>query len=105
NCAFDLTSVRTRDGIQTTMQGINQSPVSGLIGALYTPETADENFFQLPIIFDMEGALQYETPVGTGRMNEFGYDLFIPPANAHMISVQTYNKVFCAFSNLKTPLS
>ena len=27
NCAFDgLTSVRTRDGISTTMSGINQSP-------------------------------------------------------------------------------
>jgi hypothetical protein len=105
NCAFDLTSVRTRDGIQTTMQGINQKPITGLIGALYTPQTAEENFFQLPMIFDMAGALQYENPVGSGRMNAFAYDLFTPPANAHMIAIQTYNRVFAAFSDLDTPLS
>lgn len=105
NCAFELTSVRTRDGISTTMQGINKSPVSGLIGALYTPQTAEEDFFQLPMLFDMDGALQYESPVGTGRMNEFAYDLFTPPANAHMVACQTYDKVFAAFSDLKTPLS
>ena len=105
NCAFDLTSVRTRDGIETTMQGVNKSPVTGLIGALYTPETATENFFQLPMIFDYSGALQYENPVGTGRMNEFAYDLFTPPANAHMVACQTYNRVFAAFSDLNTPLS
>ena len=67
NCCFDgLTSVRTRDGISTTMQGVNKSPITGLMGTLYTPETATEDFFQLPVIFDMEGALQYESPVGTG---------------------------------------
>ena len=107
NCCFDsLTSVRTRDGISTTMQGVNKSPITGLMGTLYTPETAAENFFQLPVIFDMEGALQYESPVGTGRMVEFGYNnTFTPPANSHMIAVQTYNKIFAAFSNLNTPLS
>jgi hypothetical protein len=106
NCAFDLTSVRTRDGISTTMQGVNKSPVSGLIGALYTPETATDTFFQLPTIFDMIGQLQYESPVGSGRMLPFAYNnTFAPPANAHMIAVQTYNKVFMAFSNLSTPLS
>jgi hypothetical protein len=105
NVAFDLTSVRTRDGIATTMQGVNKSPITGLIGGLYTPETATENFFQLPIIFDMAGALQYEAPVGSGDMTEFKYDLFTPPLNAHMVSCQTYNKIFAAFSNLNTPLS
>ena len=87
------------------MQGVNKSPVTGIMGALYTPETADQNFFQLPMIFDMAGALQYESPIGTGRMNEFAYDLFTPPANAHMISVQTGNKVYGAFSDLNVPLS
>lgn len=107
NCCFDsLTSVRTRDGISTTMQGINESPISGLIGGLYTPETAAQNFFQLPIIFDMAGALQYETPVGSEHMVEFDYNpTFAPPNSAHMIAAQTYNKVFAAFSNLNTPLS
>lgn len=105
NVSFDLTSVRTRDGIQTTMQGINKSPVTGLIGGLYTPQTAEETFFQLPVIFDMDGALQYEKPVGSGRMQEFDYGIFTPPANSHMIAVQTYDKIFAAFSNLSTPTS
>lgn len=106
NCCFDgLTNVRTRDGIQTTMQGVNKSPVTGLIGGLYTPQTAEENFFQLPVIFDMAGALQYENPVGSSKMVEFPYDLFTPPANSHMISTQTYDKIFCAFSDLSKPTS
>ena len=105
NCSFDLTSVRTRDGVQTTMQGVNKSPVTGLIGGLYTPQTADEEFFQLPMIFDADGALQYENPVGTGRMNEFDYDLFVPPADSHMIATQAYDRIFCAFSDLNTPTS
>lgn len=107
NCCFDsLTSVRTRDGINTTMQGANKSPITGLVGTLYTPETASQNFFQLPIIFDMDGALQYESPVGSGGMTEFGYNSsFTPPANAHMISAQAYNKIFAAFSDLNVPLS
>lgn len=105
NCTFDLTSVRTRDGINQTMQGVNQSPITGIIGALYTPQTATEQFFQLPMLFDFAGALQYEKPVGTGHMVEFGYDLFTPPADAHMIPVQAYDRVFAAFSNLLTPLA
>ena len=107
NCCFDsLTSVRTRDGISTTMSGINKSPITGLIGALYTPETVTENFFQLPIIFDMLGALQYESPVGSGQMTEFGYNSsFTPPNNAQMVAVQAYNKVYAAFSDLNLPLS
>ena len=107
NCCFDsLTSVRTRDGINTTMTGVNKSPISGLIGATYTPETATQNFFQLPVIFDMQGALQYESPVGSGQMSEFVYnDTFMPPANSHMVAVQTYNKIFAAFSDLNQPLS
>lgn len=105
NCAFDLISVRTRDGINTTMQGINKSPIVGLIGALYTPETETESFFQLPMIYDMAGSLQYEQPVGTGRMKAFTYDLLTPPVGSQMVAIQTYNKVFAAFSNLQIPLS
>jgi len=105
NCTFDLTSVRTRDGFNTTMQGINQSPITGMLGMLYTPETATEDFFQLPVIFDKAGALQYEKPVGTGFMHAVPAGLFTPPANAHMIATQTYNKGWLAFSDLTKPLS
>jgi hypothetical protein len=101
-----MTSVRTRDGINTTMQGEHESPITGLIGTLYTPETAAQNFLQVPTIFDMTGALQYESPVGSGEMVPFPLNsTFTPPANAHMISVQTGNKIFAAFSDLNVPLS
>ncbi|MGA7885234.1 MAG: hypothetical protein WCA44_05780 [Acidobacteriaceae bacterium] len=101
-----MTSVRTRDGINLTMQGLNKSPVTGLIGGLYTPETATQNFLQVPTIFDMAGDLQYENPVGSGRMTPYALNAtFTPPANAHAVFCQTYNKIFAAFSNLNTPLS
>jgi hypothetical protein len=107
NCSFDsLTSVRTRDGINTTMQGLNKSPVTGLIGALYTPETAAQDFLQVPTIFDMAGDLQYEFPVGSENMAPYTLNgTFTPPENAHAVFCQTYNKIFAAFSNLITPLS
>lgn len=108
NTDYTYTSARTRAGINRTMQGKNLSPISGLMGLLYTPESdaTDDLFFQLPIIFDFMGALQYEGPVGTGRMNAFAYtSLFTPPNNAHMLGAQAYNRGYLSFSNLINPLS
>jgi hypothetical protein len=106
NCCFDsMTYVRTRDGINTAMTGINKKPITGLLGLLYTPETASENFFQLPTIFDYAGTLQYENPVGTGAMHAYPDGMFSAPENAHMIATQTYNKGWAAFSNLTSPVS
>lgn len=105
NTAFDLVSARTRDGFNATMTGLNKSPISGLIGITYTPETDTESFFQLPVIFDLAGSLQYEAPVGSGNMVKVPQGQFTPPANAHMIAVQPYNKLFAAFSNLNVPSS
>lgn len=105
NTAFTYTSAKTRDGINTTMQGVNRSPITGLLGLIYTPESAAESFFQMPTIFDQTGALQYEFPVGTGRMSRFAYSLFTPPAGAHMIGAQAYNRAYMAFSDLIQPKS
>lgn len=87
------------------MQGVNNSPITGILGMVYSPETAAESFFQLPTIFDFAGALQIENPVGSGKMGELQYGLFTPPAQSHMIGVQPYNLGWMAFSNLKTPTS
>lgn len=87
------------------MQGVNQSPITGLAGCAFTPELANQVYFQAPIIFDLKGQLQIENPVGTGHMAKIPYDLFIPPANSHMIGAQTYNRLYMAFSNLLTPTS
>lgn len=105
NSTFDLTSVRTRDGFNLTMQGLNKSPITGIVGMTYTPETSAESFFQLPVIFDLAGALQYEAPVGSGNMVAVPQGQFVAPKNAHMIGVQPYNRLYAAFSNLSVPTS
>jgi hypothetical protein len=108
NTDFTYTSARTRAGINLTMQGVNKSPISGLLGMIYTPESnaANDVMFQLPVIFDFAGALQYESPLGSGRMNAFKYNtIFAPPANAHMLGSQAYNRGYFSFSDLINPLS
>lgn len=105
NSMFDLTSVRTRDGFQTTMSLLDKSPVTGLMGMIYTPETANDSFFQLPIATQLTGKLQYENPVGSGQMEQFPPGLFTPPANSHAVMIQTYNKGYIAWSDLTKPLS
>jgi hypothetical protein len=108
NTDFTYTSARTRNGVNLTMQGVNQSPISGLMGLIYTPTTdaPADVMFQLPVIFDFMGALQYEAPLGRGRMNRFAYNsLFTPPNNAHMLGSQAYNRGYFSFSDLINPLS
>lgn len=105
NCMFDLTSARTRDGFQLQAQCQDKSPVTGILGMTYTPETSTQSFFQLLLASQLSGKLQYESPQGTGRMVQVPAGLFSPPANSHMIPIQTYNKGWLAFSNLTVPLS
>lgn len=105
NIRFNLTEAQTRWGIQTAIQGINQSPITGLLGCAYTPETAVEAYFQSILLFDAKGALQIEDPTGTGRTRQIADTLFTPPQNAHMLATQAYNRAWMAFSDLKTPKS
>lgn len=105
NTDFTATSADTRAGINLTMQGINKSPVTGLLMMKYNPETAVEQAFEFSMLFDLAGALQYEQPVGSGRMVRFPAGLFVPPANTQMIATQAANLGFLAFSDLKTAKS
>lgn len=108
NTDFTYTSARTRNGINLTMQGVNKSPITGIFGYVYTPESdaIDDLGFQLPTLFDKAGALQHESPVGTGRMVAFPYNsLFTPPQNAHALGSQAYNRGYLSFSDLINPLS
>ena len=105
NVRFDLTSVSTRWGIQTAIQGINQSPITGLLGCAYTPEAAGQSYFQAPILFDYAGFLQIENPVGTGRTTRIQGSLVTLPTQSHMIGTQAYNRAWMAFSDLMTPKS
>lgn len=105
NCRFNLTDIETRWGLTTAIQGQNQSPITGLVGCAYTPELANQSYFQAPIFFDLAGQLQIESPVGQGQGQAIPYDLFTPPAQSHMIGTQAYNRLWMAFSNLLTPTS
>lgn len=105
NSRFSLTSVETRWGFQTAIQGKNQSPVTGLMGCAYTPEASGQAFFQAILMFDMAGSLQIENPAGTGRTTPITGPLVTLPVNSHAIGVQAYNRDWMAYSNLIQPSS
>lgn len=115
NAEFGLTSVTTRSGHNLTSNGVAagiqalySTPITGLLGALYTPENAAESFYQLPLLSQTtddgtRGSLQGEFAVGSGSTKEITSSLVIPPANAHMIATQAYNKAWMAWSDLISP--
>ena len=95
-----------RAGINTSMQCLDPAaPVTGAIGFVYSPESATDPAFQLPMAFQPTEGSQYENPVGSGVMNKFPQTNFTEPQGAHAIQASAGNKVFSAYSDLKVPLS
>jgi hypothetical protein len=105
NCKFYLTTVGTRYGLQTAIQGPNQVPVTGLFSSIYTPENPGETLFQAPIVFDAAGFLMREYPTGSGKLQRITGPLVTPTVGAHGIMTEAYNRVFTAYSNLLNPLA
>jgi len=103
NCRFQLTTVATRYGLQTALQGPNQAGISGLAGLIYTPENPGETLFQVPMVFDTDGFLLVEKPAGSGILVRVQGPLVSQPSNAHAIITEAYNRALIAFSDLKTP--
>jgi hypothetical protein len=103
NCRFQLTTVATRYGLQTALQGPNQTPISGLASLIYTPENPGETLFQVPMVFDTDGYLLVENPAGSGRLTRVQGPLVTQPVNAHAIVTEAYNRALIAYSDLKTP--
>jgi hypothetical protein len=103
NCRFNLTEIETRYGVQTAIQGKNASPISGLLGCAYTPESATQAYFQAILLYDYLGSLQIENPTGTGRTVPISNPIVTLPAKSHMIGAQAYNRAWMGFSNLLTP--
>src|SRR3984885_8849270 len=103
NCRFQLTTVATRYGLQTALQGPNQAAISGLAGLIYTPENPGETLFQTPMVFDTDGYLLVEKPAGSGILVRVQGPLVSQPSNAHAIITEAYNRALIAFSDLKTP--
>ena len=103
NCRFQLTTVATRYGLQTALQGPNQAAISGLASLIYTPENPGETLFQVPMVFDTDGYLLVEKPAGSGILVRVQGPLVSQPANAHAIITEAYNRALVAFSDLQTP--
>src|SRR6202453_3831059 len=103
NCRFQLTTVATRYGLQTALQSPNQAAISGLAGLIYTPENPGETLFQVPMVFDTDGYLLIEKPVGSGHLVRIQGPLVTQPTNAHAITTEAYNRARIAYSDLKTP--
>jgi hypothetical protein len=103
NCRFQLTTVATRYGLQTALQGPNQAAITGLASLIYTPENPGETLFQVPMVFDTDGYLLVERPAGSGRLIRVQGPLVTQPANAHAIVTEAYNRALIAYSNLRTP--
>src|ERR1035441_3187010 len=103
NCRFNLTEVETRFGLQTAIQGMNKSAITGLLGCAYTPESVIESYFQAILLYDYAGTLQIENPAGTGRTTAIIGPLVTLPAQSHMIGTQAYNRAWMSYSNLLTP--
>ncbi len=105
NCRFQLTTVATRYGLQTALQGPNQAPITGLASLIYTPETVGETLFQAPLLFDSDGFVLVEQPAGSGRLVRVQGPLVNPPAQAHATVTEAYNRALLAYSDLRTPLA
>jgi hypothetical protein len=103
NIRFTLTEIETRWGLQTAIQGLNQSPITGLLGSAFTPESALQSYFQSILLYDYTGALQIETPTGSGATTPISSPLVPLPAQSHMIGSQAYNRAWMSFSDLLTP--
>lgn len=85
------------------MQGPNQAAITGLAGLIYTPENPGESLFQVPMIFDTDGYLLIEAPVGSGHLKRVTGPLVSQPENAHAIISECYNRGLIAFSDLESP--
>lgn len=99
NVRFQLTSVRTRDGIQSKYGFILPSgePVTGLAGLKVG---GDPDTF-VPMAFDTGGNLYIESPAGSHQVTPVESDLVSPPTGASMQAAAAFKRGFLAFSDLK----
>jgi hypothetical protein len=92
----------TRAGNCMIMQGA-KSPGTGFWDFQYEPESATDPFFQMPLLFHLNGVLEREYPVGTGRMVAVENGMFTLPTDSHKIDCQAANGVQSAYSDLDQP--
>lgn len=109
NNRWHVTSAGSRFGIN---QQIGQAWV-GLNSGKGFPITGAECFKysgngvvpdkQVPVLFDQNGNLLLESPVGSGTLIPIVSGQVSPPVGAYMESAQTLNRGFLAFTNIANP--
>lgn len=97
NCKFHLTSVRTRDGIQSQFGFVlpSKQPVTGLAASVI-----DNPSLQALLAFDSAGNVYAESPAGTTKPVAVKSTQVTPPANASMQAAAAYKRLFLAFTDL-----
>jgi hypothetical protein len=94
NCQYLAESVKTRYGLQRTINGA--SAVTGLAMLKYTGSPA----VKIPLIFSADGSFVYESPLGSGTKVAIadGFGLLNAGTNAQM--EPAYDNIYLAFSDL-----
>jgi hypothetical protein len=100
NCRFHLTSVRTRDGIQSKYGFVlpDGGAVTGLVAQKVGGVQGD---LQVPLAFSSLGDLYQESPAGSGQVVRLTGSLVNLPAGKSMQAAAAYTKAFLAFGDLK----
>ncbi len=99
---FHLTSVRTRDGIQS-QYGFTL-PDGGQVTGLDSAKLAGNPDLQVPFAFSSLGNLYKEFPAGSGNVIPISSPQLSLPAGASMQSALAYKKAFLVFGDLLNSL-
>lgn len=103
NSRFHLTSVRTRDGIQSEFGFV--LPDGGAVTGLASSKLSGNPDVQIPVAFSGLGDLYQETPVGSGTVVKISSPQVPLPAGASMQVASAYQKDYLAFGNLVNSLA
>ena len=95
-------SAATRAGNCLIMQGA-AAPGTGFWDFQYQSLSATDPFFQQMLRFTSSGILERESPIGSGRLIPVPAGVFELPTASHKIDTQAGNRVWSAYSDLKTP--
>jgi hypothetical protein len=93
NVRFTPSSVRTREGLTEVFATGTNLRLTGLGGYTQTSGT------QMPLVFDANGDLYIESPVGSGRLAPVTSALVVPPKNCNMEMTSVYGRAWFAFGN------
>jgi hypothetical protein len=100
NVRFTRSTVRTRDGVEVSLQSVNKDqPIAGMAELIYLAITGKNPLY---FIYDRGGRLEVESPAGSGASVAVDPGLYILQAGLEMIESIAQNRAYMAFSDLQT---